>query len=269
MARLFKAFFFKISRDLTFRITLIVGAAFAVFTCLLYFLLEKSVCNGPNMLINTLTPINNFGIAVPVNLISFTVLEFTQGTIRNKIIAGNSKFKIYVSLFLTGLIFTLSLVAVYAGICTAFGCIIGGFSLDSKVTVNFLFAAHVDVKYIIQMVTIYLFVFIFLTSFAIFSATLFRNIGPCIPLVLGVLFIGAFIPIFLIGNIEQGSAVEWILKIVDPFYGMSGATLGGTLDDLQAYFEDSTFICTIASNFVYAALLFTGGALLFTKRDVK
>ena len=74
MARLFKAFFFKISRDLTFRITLIVGAAFAVFTCLLFLIPNDSGvngCTGQNMLLNTLSPITNFGIAIPINLISF------------------------------------------------------------------------------------------------------------------------------------------------------------------------------------------------------
>ena len=271
MARLFKAFFFKIARDLTFRITLIVGGAFAIFTCLLYFFLDKSTCTGPNMIVNTFTPVNNFGIAVPVNLISFTVLEFTQGTIRNKIIAGNSKFKIYLSLFLTGIIFTLSLIIVYAAICTIFGGIVGGFDLEkSRVTVNMMFPASVTVKYLIQLIVIYFFVFVFLTSFAIFSATLFRNIGPCIPLVVGVLFLGALLPVFLYGHIEPNSPAEWILKIFDPFYGITGATISGVdAEHISAFFEDSTFISAIASNIVYAGALFAGGAILFVKRDVK
>ena len=113
MQRLFNAFLFKIRKDATFRITLIIGAALAVFMTVLYGLLEKfagsngiKYLDGQSMLLNSMSPVQNYGIAIPVNLISFTCLEFTQGTIRNKIIAGNSKFKIYASLCLSGLIFS-------------------------------------------------------------------------------------------------------------------------------------------------------------------
>ena len=40
MARLLKAFFFKLKNDATFKVTLIVGAGVAVFITLLYFLIE-------------------------------------------------------------------------------------------------------------------------------------------------------------------------------------------------------------------------------------
>ena len=127
MSRLFKAFIFKVRKDITFRITLIVGAGIAVFMAVLFLVLQtamkeqlggQKLLTGPNMLLNSFSPVQNFGIAIPVNLISFTCLEFTQGTIRNKIIAGNSKFKIYASLCLSGLLFTFALLLVYVGICT-------------------------------------------------------------------------------------------------------------------------------------------------------
>ena len=99
MARLLKAFFFKLKRDLTFKITLIVGAATAIFTAIiLMFMQEGKALTGPTMLFTSLSPIQNYGFALPINLISFICLEFSQGSIRNKIIAGNSKLKIYISL---------------------------------------------------------------------------------------------------------------------------------------------------------------------------
>ena len=112
MINLFRAFFFKLTKDLTFRITAIIGVGLAIVISLIFFAIDKvsgddglfRMASGQNLLITSLSPTQNFGLSVPINLITFTVLEFTQGTIRNKIIAGNSKGKIYASLFISGLI---------------------------------------------------------------------------------------------------------------------------------------------------------------------
>ena len=91
MANLFKAFIFKLRKDLTFRITLIVGAALAVGLSLILFFIDLGLknsgiddfklCTGQTLFVMSLSPAQNFGLAVPINLITFTVLEFTQGTV--------------------------------------------------------------------------------------------------------------------------------------------------------------------------------------------
>ena len=134
MAALFRAFFFKLSKDLTFRITLIVGGALAIFYTVIFLLVDSSsglpihlMCTGQNLFVVSFSPVQNFGIAIPINLVTFVVLEFTNGIIRNKIIAGNSKAKIFITLFLTGLVFTLSLLFAFVGLSTLLGTIVGGF----------------------------------------------------------------------------------------------------------------------------------------------
>ena len=135
MVRLFKAFWYKLFRDLTFRITLIIGVGIAFLMTGLYVLMEKTgqstvpfgICTGQSMLTIAMNPAEGFGYSVPINVCTFIVLEFTSGTIRNKIVAGNSKFKIYASLFVSGLVFAISLIAIYAGLCFGLGCAIGGF----------------------------------------------------------------------------------------------------------------------------------------------
>ena len=108
MKRLFKAFLFKLTRDLTFRITLIIGAGMALLMTGIYLVIDLTAATegvlgdtkfltGQTMLIASMSPAQNYGLAIPINVVSFICLEFTQGTIRNKIIAGNSKFKIYAS----------------------------------------------------------------------------------------------------------------------------------------------------------------------------
>ena len=94
MGRLLKAFFFKLSRDLTFRITLIIGAGIALMMTGIYLAIDLTAASetgvsyaeysgklltGPTMLVSSLSPAQNYGLAIPINVISFICLEFSQG----------------------------------------------------------------------------------------------------------------------------------------------------------------------------------------------
>lgn len=288
MGRLIKSFFFKLTRDLTFRIVLIIGAGLAFLMTGLYLLIDLGLgtfgenikfLSGPNMLLTSLSPVDNFGLAIPICLITFICLEFSQGTIRNKIIAGHSKFKIYSALMISGLILTFSLLLVYVGLCTLLGTIFGGFDLEQPIVLLTLtiLGAYSDGVYIAQMLVTAIVVYISIVSYTIFFAALFRNIGPCIPVViiaLLMLSVGGSM-VAMIGDALENEALVNFVKIVDPLYVLSG---GGTTesyvvvnDTPKAYvsIETGAFVATIVNNLVYAALFFIGGAFIFIKRDVK
>ena len=289
MGRLFKAFFFKLSRDLTFRIVLIVGAGIAFFVTALYLMIDLGMdglfgaqtkfLSGPNMLLTSFNPVDNFGLAIPICLITFTCLEFTQGTIRNKIIAGHSKFKIYTSLVLSGLVLTFALLIIYVGICTLIGTIFGGFDLSNPIIIITLSiaGAYADPLYIVQMLIVAVVVYICIVSYTVFFAALFRNVGPCIPIVIIVLMmlsLGGSI-VAMIGEALESDTLVNIVKALDPLYVISG---GGTEfsyivenDNPKQYvsLETGAFVGAIINNLVYAALFYIGGALIFVKRDVK
>ena len=290
MGRLFKAFFFKLSRDLSFRIVLIIGAGLAFFMTGLYLLIdlglgtsEFKMLSGPNMLLTSFNPADNFGLAIPISLITFICLEFSQGTIRNKIIAGHSKFKIYTSLFLSGLVLAFSLLIVYASLCTLLGTIFGGFDLSkpvmnmSSIATILAIGSYIDGAYIAQLLVTALVVYICIVSFTIFFAALFRSIGPCIPVVIIVLIMlsvgGSMIS--MIAEALENDAIVKVVEIVDPLYVISGGGVEANTvivnDEPRAYLsvQTSAFIATIINNLVYAALFFVGGAFIFAKRDVK
>ena len=289
MGRLFKAFFFKLSRDLTFRIVLIIGAGIAFFVTALYLLIDLGIeglagesikfLTGPNMLLTSLNPVDNFGLAIPICLITFTCLEFSQGTIRNKIIAGHSKFQIYASLVLSGLVLTFALLFVYTGICTLIGIVFGGFDLSNPIIILTLSitGAYAEPLYIIQMLIIAVVVYIAIVSYTVFFAALFRNIGPCIPVVIIVLMmlaLGGSI-VAMIGEVLESDTLVNIVKIVDPLYVISGGGTDFTYvienDSAKQYvsLETGAFVANIINNLVYAAVFFVSGALIFAKRDVK
>ena len=290
MGRLLKSFFFKLSRDLTFRIVLIIGAGLAFFMTGLYLLIDLGIegltgaenlkfLTGPNMLLTSLNPTSNYGLAIPICLITFICLEFSQGTIRNKIIAGHSKFKIYTSLVLSGLVLTFALLIAYAGLCTLIGIIFGGFDLKKPIMLITLSiaGAYAEPGYIVQMVMTAVVVYICIVSYTIFFAALFRSVGPCIPIViiaLIMLSLGGTLIASIGGILDDDSLVNFV-KIVDPLFVISG---GGSEmsyvvenDNMVEYvsLDTSAFVATIINNLVYAGIFYAGGALIFMKRDVK
>ena len=290
MLRLIKAFFFKIFRDLTFRITLIIGVALAFVTTFgIYAIgllagegdaeIAKSMLNGQSMLITSLSPAQNFGIAIPVNLICFVALEFTHGTIRNKIIAGNSKFNIYISMLVSGLFFAFALLFVYVGLCTGIGSILGGFDANGEGSLLTLSSGAFTPVYIVKMVVLGLLTYVSIVSFTIFIVTTFRNIGPSIPVVI-LLIYACYLAATLISTFASGleqlgdhtlDNVVWVARIIDPLYGISSSEMVVNMETGEAkrIVSNETFISGIINNLAYTALFTFFGVLEFTKRDVK
>ena len=289
MGRLLESFLFKLSRDLTFRIVLIIGAGIAFFMTGLYLLIDLGLeglagesikfLTGPNMLLTSFNPADNFGLAIPICLITFVCLEFSQGAIRNKIIAGHSKFQIYTSLVISGLILAFALLFVYAGLCTLLGTIFGGFDLDEPIVLISLsiLGAYVDGLYVFEMIVTAIVVYICIVSYTVFFAALFRSVGPCIPVVVIVLImlsVGGTM-ISLIADALESDALVNFVKFTDPLYVISGGGVETTYivenDNPKTYIsiETSAFVATIINNLVYAGAFYAGGALIFMKRDVK
>ena len=269
MKDLFASFLFRLKKDLTFRITLFVGLGMAFVLTGVFFLIDHALggmegvkfCTGQNLLINSFSPYNNFGIAIPVNLISFTVLEFTQGITRNKIVAGNSKAKIYITYFLSGLVFTLVVLAGYVGLSVGLGSLLGGFDPNGLLMTGSTGGTS-SPEYLIKFVISSLIMYVTICSLTIFFATLFRNIGPCIPVVILLVVMASMVS--QIGGATNAD-LEKLLRFINPLhasFALNGE--GGVLT-----IPNDKFITGIICNIVWTAIFLFPGILIFTKRDVK
>ena len=227
MSRLLKAFFYRMSKDLAFRITLIVGCSIALILSVVLLVADLmlnmediKLLTGHGMLTMSLNPAQNYGIAIPINIAIFVGLEFTQGTIRNKIIAGHSKLKIYASLYISGLILGAALLFAYVGFLTIFGTIAGGFDVN---VVTFLGTglSAATVEYIVKFVILSLLVYTTLISFSVFIATVFRSLGPSIPLVIvavyGLYFIAMIVSTIVNFNKEMMNGYEEALAMAQEY----------------------------------------------------
>lgn len=279
MRDLFRAFFFKLTKDLTFRITLIIGAGLSVLMILLYVLLDRLAgyaghvyCTGNNLFVTSFNPAQNFGIAIPVNLITFTVLEFSHGIIRNKIVAGNSKVKIYLSLFLTGLVFTLSLLFTYVGFCTLLGTIIGGFDPNGFGALGIIAATGYGAltpdfiwRYFVCCVLAY----ITITAFNIFIASTFRNIGPSIPvsIIMSIVLVSV-LPLIVTMPYLQEKLGDLPL-FLNPMHNLGAQEMYHDASGYHLLLSDKAMIGAAVSNVMWSAIFVLVGTFQFVKRDVK
>ncbi len=267
MINIIRASFYKLIKDWTFRITMIVGLGVGVMMILINWGLGS--LNGESMLISSASPTQNFGLTVPINLIVFTIGEFTYGTIRNKIIAGHTKLKLYIGLFITGLIFTYSLMVVYLAFVVGISSLAGGFDVSS-------FGGPAFVGYFIAYIfTTYLFV----TSLSVFFGTLFRSIGGSISVVVILLVMIGLLPLILTLSLGKGFEPNNLQMWLNPvyfigLYGSSSAIISLLKEfgaDVSKFFIQSPDMVAagIVTPLYWSTIFFVCGALIFTHRDVK
>lgn len=125
MTKLIKADFIRVFKDKLMLITLIIAAGFSLITPLLYAVIFKSTESFSDMGIENLVSAksqffqsfsigNNMGLIAPVLLSIILWKDFSFGTVRNKIIAGNSRTSIFMSLFTVCSAATLIVMFVHA-----------------------------------------------------------------------------------------------------------------------------------------------------------
>lgn len=294
MRNLFRAFLFKLRRDLTFRITLFIGIGMAVFMTGTFALIDIlswvgsnesltfTYCNGQNLLVNTLSPASNFGLVIPILLTVFTVSEFSTGTIRNKIIAGNSKSKIYFSILLSGLVFTFVVITAYIGLCVALASIVGKFDANGTIlamnnisaTINgALGGTTICPEFVWKIILCGVTVYIMVTSMTVFFSMLFRNMGPCIPIIIVLLMFFSLESMIasmfaLDGNLDQtAETIITISRVVNPLYVLNSFDIMN--EGKKFTIANENLIIHLCNNATYTTLFTIGGWLIFRKRDVK
>ena len=242
-------------------------------------------CNGQNLLVNTLSPASNFGLVIPILLTVFTVSEFNSGTIRNKIIAGNSKSKIYFSILLSGLIFTFVVIIAYVGLCVGLASILGKFNPNGTIlamnnltaTINGAFnGATISPEFVWKIVVIGITVYITVTAMTVFFSTLFRNMGPCIPIIIILLLFfsleSMIASMFALDDNLDTAAVAIITtsRIINPLYALNSYDIKHISESVTKFtITDQNLIIHVCNNLVYTTLFTLGGWLIFRKRDVK
>lgn len=304
MGNIFKAFLFKLKKDLSFRIIGIIGLALAVILPTILFLIDLGIsqiggdgkithmlCTGQSLLVSSWSPTQNFGLAIPITLITLTVLEFTNGTIRNKVISGYSKTKIYLGLYFTGLLYTLAFISLYVLVCFGLGCAFGGFNPKGELfSISSLAGGSITSDFLWKVIVLALLAYTVIATVTIFFSTLFRNIGPSIPVVIILIVLCAGMAsisqvLALFGSDSENadsmakllSGIGKFLQAINPVHSVIVFDTNSTTEVINEELNYTTtvgiswssFWTEVVNNLIYIGAFFTGGLLLFRKRDIK
>lgn len=179
----------KIFKDKLFLVTCILAVAFAVIMPLLYKVLFEALSMGDmlgtmlstkNLTFTAFLPGDNLGLIMPI-LISIVVCkDFSQGTVRNKIIGGKSRSSIFISHFLSSATVMCALMLVY-GLLTL--CISLCFFPYQEAAFTWA-----DFGYLITSLAFEIVVYIAISAIVTFIATISKNMGICILLYLAISF---------------------------------------------------------------------------------
>ena len=275
MLRILYASLYKLFRDVTFKVTLIIGISLAILTNLLYFAIAKIgdielgsvLFSGETALINSLSPTSNFGLTVPINLVVFTIGEFTYGTIRNKIIAGHKKSSIYLSLLAIGFVFTTVLMVAYCFLSWAFGSMLGGMHAEgvSGETIGFVILYG-------------FFAYVFIMTLSVFIASLIRSIGGSLPVIIILLLFLGLVPTIInisaIFGSSNGNLIDYlparIAMWIDPLF-MIGLYSSSVMSMLITDTDNVTemIVAGIVVPVYWSVIFGVLGLKLFQYRDIK
>jgi ABC-type transport system involved in multi-copper enzyme maturation permease subunit len=204
---------------------------------------------------SAMAPGRDFGFILPVLLVIVLCKDFSQGTVRNKLIAGYSRTSVFLSLFFT--------TATYlCGFVLASGLASLGVSL-----IFFEYQAEpfvlADLGYFLLSIMLYIIVYVFLAALLSFLCVAMKNAGLTLVVYLAVNFafslIGGIVSMVYMFD-EAPSVLLKFLRNSNPFVPIIGSA---------SSYELAEVVQILALPVLLGALFVFLGIRVFGKKDLK
>lgn len=287
MARLLKLQLFRALKDKGTIVFSIITIALGLLSVLLNYVISINLSGMGGMLdglFDIVTLINSSFSLTSTPMILLIIVgvvllykESGWGTIRNQVVAGYSKVRIYFANFFSMLIILFSILLAYQLVVTGLSLILG-FDFGVSTTTQWgVFFKNYGLN---------LLIFISEVAFMTFISMLFQNIiAPIFLVIIVPIFVGAILVNFVIPLVvlfNQSNAAEivgWFEYVV--WYQNTALTISGfnysILDQVGDLFgtvlydtSSTAFILkTIGTNIVLNSLFLGVGSLLFARKDLK
>jgi hypothetical protein len=288
MSKLLKLQLFRAIKDKGTIVFAIITIGLGLLSVLFNFLIANSFGQGGSELLEGLFDISSminssFSLtSTPMILliiigVVFLYKESGWGTIRNQVVAGYSKIKIYFANFFSMLIILFTIMLAYQLVNMGLSFIFGfKFGIET--------AAELGV--FLKNYGLNLLIFITEIAFMTFISMLFQNIiAPIflviiVPIFVGAILVNFIIPIVVLLNPENGATIvgtfEFVIWYQNTALTISGFTyeltsgigqlMGATLYDTKSA---SFIIKTIATNLALNGIFLGLGSYLFSRKDLK
>lgn len=219
----------RIIKDKLFLVSCILAGVFAIINPILNKVLFEAVdlgemlgtMNAKTMMFTSFLPGDNVGLIMPILISIIVCKDFSQGTVRNKIISGNSRTKIYIS-------HLLSSATVMCAVMLIHGLLTLGLSLCFFSYQSGDFTAA-DLGYLILSLLFEMIVYFAISAIITLIAILSKNIGICLLLYLAVSFgfsiVGAIFTV--IGAlIDPQNAIYGVIEFINALNIYTSALIG-------------------------------------------
>jgi|GEM_PF-5902115 len=270
MRSLLKSDFYTIFKNKAVLINLFIYLGINLLTAVLYIIIKYAVPQMDGFVDFSFSSMYStffsFGDSIYVLLILVLTLntrDFVLGTVRNKVLAGYSREKVYFSKYIS--ILATALVVFFIG-----------FLLSMTIYMSFFGVGSIEASQVVAISATGFLHIAFAITFAFFVSIATRNFGASIGIVLGVLIVFTFASSFLIvftntvldGNylLDPNSPLIWILKVI-PFFQsgyFSGSVVGGGVP-----LTTTDYVLFTTTTFSFIILFINLGYLSFKRADLK
>ena len=269
MIRLLKTDFKRFFKDKLFLVACIIASAFAIITPLLYKVIFDVldmdlsemglVFDVKTMFFSAFSLTNNLGLIAPIFIMIIISKDFSFGTIRNKIIKGHSRAKIFISLFIVSASILSLIMFSYAAINGLLTLALFS-NLVNEVTVK-------EVGYFILSLLFELLVMICIAALMSFLATYMKNAGLAIvlyaALLLGLTAVSGIVQVAIV-FVESEALANTIktLSLLNVFANTSVIGMGTSYKLIDA-------LIISMSSLIFTIGLLALGIVGFNKKDLK
>lgn len=263
MNKLLKADFYRILKSKLFLIVAIIAVGLPLLTVLVYLAVDKILVvsadytgisglnmSGRALISESFVLSSNIGIILPIFITIFIAMDVSNGTLRNKIIAGRSRTVIYFSHLISASVISATLALVSALLFMAFTCLVFGYG------------APMDGAEVVRLV--YFLVTGVLTF--CFSACISTAITLCVKSSAPAVIISTLVGMGL-------SIVSSLVHSADPMLNKQWFCLIPTYTNTQflagGVFPAASFWLGVLSYLLFGTVITLVGLVLFKKKDIK
>ena len=271
MIKLIKTDLRRLFKDKLFLIACIIAVVMAIFTPLLnvvvFSALEATEAlemlgmmpTAKSFFFQSFVPGNNMGLIVPILVAIILCKDFSQGTVRNKIICGHTRTAIFLSMFISGAVVS-SLIMLGHGLITL------GFSL-----IFFEYSAEAftasELGYVMLSLLFEVLVYALISAIISFFCVAMKNAGLAVVMYVAVSFFFAIVgSVTLVATMftEEVTLTYKVLEFLNNANVFTSALIGGG----ESYAAKDILYILVPS-LGGSALVLTLGNTVFQKKDLK
>lgn len=273
MKRLLKADIYRVLKSRLTLIALILVLAFPVLIVFLYVGIRAlsgldADMGGMDMLFNANSIIgsaysltNNIGLVLPAFAGILVCMDISNGTLRNKIIAGNRRAEIYLSHLIVSILFSVVMITIYTAMTAGLALLFFPFNTDPSMDLGR------EILYFIATGTMS---FVFIATVSALFAMTFRSVAPTIifTIVLSIALMAINSVLLLVDYQPYRYAVYLIPSFTGNFFNLNSFSLTGLIAQGEETSRGLMFAEGMLSYLFFGIVNTVLGLLLFKKRDI-